>query len=58
MNERTSRFDTPVLIAGSGPIGLALAGDAGKLRLRAAAGIRARERWDWLYTYDATVIQI
>ena len=41
MNGRTSRFDTPVLIAGGGPIGLALAGDLGR---RGVATLLVEER--------------
>ena len=41
MNERTASLDTPVLIAGGGPIGLALAGDLGR---RGVATLLVEER--------------
>src|SRR5579864_8600719 len=41
MNERTATRDTPVLIAGGGPIGLALAGDLGR---RGVATLLVEER--------------
>src|SRR5262245_27667918 len=41
MNERTSMSETPVLIAGGGPVGLALAGDLGR---RGVATLLVEER--------------
>jgi 2-polyprenyl-6-methoxyphenol hydroxylase-like FAD-dependent oxidoreductase len=41
MNERAARLDVPVLIAGGGPIGLALAGDLGR---RGVATLLVEER--------------
>jgi len=41
MNDRTSILETPVLIAGGGPIGLALAADLGR---RGVATVLVEER--------------